>query len=155
MQLINSLLQKISKISKIISVKESLLNIEISKLNSIKRDLEEISNNLNQYQSNYFNAIDDLNNKRKINPHKLDLFEDGVVFFKEKLQETMLKKIKWDEKEKIQLEIVVQFKTYIKSLESLKDKYIEKQTNYLIIKEQEELDELAISSIKFREFSRE
>lgn len=136
--------KKLTRILKLVKLRERALQTEVTELNTLKARLAEVSDRLAAVQGQYFAAIDTLNEQRSTNPHKLRLWEDGVDCFKQRLQEAMALQKSWQEKVRDQLAAVLEARVALQSLEKLAERYRRQWREEQDAAEQGDQDQLSV-----------
>lgn len=137
--------KKQSRIAKLIKVRQNSLNVEVGKLQRIQAKLVEVQQQLSESQSQYFATIDTLNDQRRHNGHNLRLLEDGVDFYKQRLQALILAQKDWQDEERSQMQAVLSARLAVQSLEKLAERYAVQWQTLLAEQEQAQLDEFSLT----------
>lgn len=136
--------KKLARIQKLVKLRERSLQAEVTQLNTLKKRLTEVSDQLAHIQGQYFSAIDTLNAERSQNPHRLRLWEDGVDCFKQKLQEAIAWQKNWQDQVRQQTKVVRDAHVALQSLEKLADRYRQQWRQQMDDWEQGEQDQFSV-----------
>ena len=140
------LVEKISKMKPIIKSKELKFEQESLKLESIRSQRKEVFTNLKKSEKSYISGVELINAKKSEDIASTEVFSQSLDYAKAIWHKNLKELQKVEDRERKQIEAVIDAQKDLKSAEMLQDKFEEDLRILQAKHEQKSLDDISVTS---------
>ena len=138
-------LQKLKRVKPLIRSKKAIFDEEVNALANIKEEKIKAIDHLRHYQTKYMESANQINHERTKGDHKIACaLEPALEVVKSRWHDSVRAVRKIEAAEKEQLQKVLDAQKDLKTFEQLEEQYQDQFKKLEKMKEQKELDELAL-----------